>query len=53
VIETTSDGLLSGFMRVGLETVLSTSVSVEDNSDGDFQPVVTARKRKSKLQCQT
>ncbi|KAG1068931.1 hypothetical protein G6F42_026312 [Rhizopus arrhizus] len=34
-------------MRVGLETVLSTSVSVEDNSDGDFQPVVTARKRKS------
>ncbi|KAG1027612.1 hypothetical protein G6F25_012534 [Rhizopus arrhizus] len=34
-------------MRVGLETMLSTSESVEDNSDGDFQPVVTARKRKS------
>ncbi|KAG1086694.1 hypothetical protein G6F39_012312 [Rhizopus arrhizus] len=34
-------------MRVGLETVLSTPVSVEDNSDDDFQPVVTARKRKS------
>ncbi|KAG0770277.1 hypothetical protein G6F22_017243 [Rhizopus arrhizus] len=34
-------------MRVGLETVLSTSVSVEDNSDGDFLSVVTARKRKS------
>ncbi|KAG0765571.1 hypothetical protein G6F24_004317 [Rhizopus arrhizus] len=34
-------------MRVGLETMLSTSESVEDSSDGDFRPVVTARKRKS------
>ncbi|KAG0895011.1 hypothetical protein G6F33_013697 [Rhizopus arrhizus] len=27
--------------------MLSTSESVEDSSDGDFRPVVTARKRKS------
>ncbi|KAG1023944.1 hypothetical protein G6F25_013000 [Rhizopus arrhizus] len=32
-------------MRVGLETVLSTSVSVEDNSDGDFLPVSGLQKR--------
>jgi hypothetical protein len=37
-----------------IDTIIdSFELYVDDNSDDDFQPVVKARKRKSKLQCQT
>jgi hypothetical protein len=37
-----------------IDTIVdSFELYVEDNSDDDFQPVVTARERKSKFHCQT